>query len=317
MLGERGRQRLGAGIAALTLALAPTACNPGSGSPSPSASPSASATPRVDLTRPKTARKAVDQLVEAAGGLPVIKVDVTSQSATLSALKDGKVVAWGWADGEVTPVESDIEYIKQAAFTPADYNVDDLGALFAQAAKISGSSANQELQIVEYDHGEVLMTVTTRPESMPVFFRRDGSPINRLDFATQQGFAEAIRDAVGTDKRVLAMGWDQSGGFWADTASKEPGVVDRRTRQAKVPAWESSRKASSTGPTFPPTAVDPEVLTRLVRTLPDSTGHPGEAVSFEISRRYQMALPVITFDVGGEQVITTLGGTDITDVAGG
>lgn len=299
--------------------LAPTACSPRDPSPSPSASPSVgtSATPAVDLTRPKAARTAVDQLVQASGGLPVIKVDVTTQRATLSALKDGKVVAWGWENGTVAPVESDIEYIKQASFKPADYHLDRLDQLFAQAARISGSSTNQELQIVEYDHGEVLMTVTTRPESMPVFFRPDGSPINRLDFDTAQGFSEAIRDAVAGDKRVLAMGWDSSGGFWADTPGKEAGVVDRRTRQAKVPAWESSRKGTSTGPTFQPSAVDPEVLTRLVRSLPESTNHQGEAVSFEISRQYQMALPVITFTVGGQKVVTTLSGTDITAVAGG
>ncbi|MEL4359393.1 MULTISPECIES: hypothetical protein [unclassified Luteococcus] len=321
MLGASGRRRCGAGLVGLGLALAPTACNPATPPASPAASTPASASPSastaVDLTRPRAARRAVDQLVRAADGLPVIKVDVTATTATLSALKDGKVVAWAWADGKVEPAESDIAYIKQASFTPADYNLDDVGALFQQAARISGSNTNQELQIVEYDHGEVLMTVTTRPESMPVFLRPDGSPINRLDFGTAAGFAEGLRDATTGQQRVLALGWDASGGFWADTPGTQEGVVDRRTRQARVPAWESSRKADATGPSFPPSVVDPEVLARLVASLPQSTGHPGEQVSFEISRRYQMALPVITFDVGGQKVVTTLGGTEITRVAGG
>ncbi|GAA1388415.1 hypothetical protein GCM10009599_01500 [Luteococcus peritonei] len=247
----------------------------------------------------------------------MIKVDMSASSATLSALKDGRVVAWRWDAGVVTPVESDIEYIKQASFSPADYAVDRLPQILTQAARVSGSSSNQELQIVEYDQGQVLMTVTTRPESMPVFFRPDGSAINRLDFTTADGFREAIRDTAGTG-RVLAMGWDADGGFWADTASRdEDGVVDRMTRQAKVPSWRSARKADATGPTFPASQVDPAVLARLAASLPASEGHPEATPSFQIERKYQMALPVITWDVGGTTVVTTLAGTDITATVGG
>lgn len=305
---------------AAVLAGTMTACSPDTTGPGTSPSPavsSASASPAADLTRPGAARRAVNELVKAADGLPVIKVDLSATQATLSALKDGKVVAWEWQGGTVTPVESDIAYIKQATFKPVDYDLDDLGDTFEQAAHISGSAENQQLQIVEYDHGEVVMTVTTRPESMPVFFRADGTPINRLDFSTARGFTEAIADATSGSQRVLSMGWDNDGGFWADTAGKESGVVSRRTRQARIPAWQSSRKANSLGPTFPPSMVDAEVLARLVRTLPDSTGHPGADVRFEISRLHQMALPVITFDVGGQKVVTTLSGTEITDSIGG
>lgn len=279
-----------------------------------SVAPSAAATV---LLRPGAARRALDALVRASGGLPVIKVDISADAATLSALDDGRVVAWRWAAGVVTPVESDIKYIRQASFDPDDYAVDQLPRILAQAAQISGSRSNQELQIVEYDQGQVLMTVTTRPESMPVFFRADGSPINRLDFTTADGFAEAIRDTAG-NSRVLAMGWDADGGFWADTASPgEPDVVDRTTRQATVPGWRSARKADSTGPTFPASQVDPAVLARLVRELPAAEGRSGGQVSFEVSRKYRMALPVITWDVAGTTVVTTLSGTDVTSTVGG
>ncbi|SJN36711.1 hypothetical protein FM114_10115 [Luteococcus japonicus LSP_Lj1] len=295
------------------------ACSPATPSPSPSPSPSTStsASPNADLTRPGAARKAVNQLVKAADGLPVIKVDLSATQATLSALKDDKVLAWHWQDGVVTSVESDIAYIEQATFKPVDYDLDDLGETFEEAARISGSAHNQQLQIVEYDHGEVVMTVTTRPESMPAFFRADGTPINRLDFGTARGFTEAIADATSGSQRVLAMGWENESGFWADTPGKEDGVITRRTRQARVPAWQSDRKANSHGPTFPPAMVDADVLAQLVRTLPESTGRPGADVSFEIARKHQMALPVITFDVGGQKVVTTLSGTQITDSVGG
>ena len=64
-------------------------------------------------------------------------------------------------------------------------------------------------------------------------------------------------------------------------------------------------------------AYPPAVLARLVTELPQRLGKPGAVPSFEISRRHQMALPVITFDVDGTSVVTTLGGTDITATVGG
>ena len=99
--------------------------------------------------------------------------------------------------------------------------------------------------------------------------------------------------------------------------STQPGVILRMTRQARVPSWAAERKGASTGPTFPVQAVDPAVLSRLVTSLPTTIGRPGVPVSFRIERLGQMATPVITFDVGGQKVVTTLGGTDITDVIGG
>ena len=300
--------------------VAVTGCQPDTSAPATSHSPTPSAatpTPAVDLTHPKAARRAVDELVKAAGGLKVIKVDVSATSATLSALKDGKVVAWGWSNGVTKPVESDIQYIQQAAFDPSAYALDDLAGIFAQAARISGSSSNQELQIIEYDQGRVLMTVTTRPESMPVFFRADASPVNQLEVPSTAAFAEAIRDTTATGHRPLTMGWDAQSGFWADQASTQPGVILRMTRQARVPSWAAERKGASTGPTFPEQAVDPAVLSRQLTSLPTTIGRPGVPVSFRIERLGQMATPVITFDVGGQKVVTTLGGTDITDVIGG
>lgn len=301
MLGASGCQLTGT---------TPPAQTPGS--PAASASPTA-----VDLTRPGAARKAVDALLGAADGLPVIKVDITRTTATLSALDEGRILAWQWQGGQVQPVESDIEYIKQASFRPSDYELDDLGALFDTAATLSGSRSDQQLQIVEYDRGEVLMTVTTRPESRTVFLRADGTPINQLDFADASGFAEAIRDTAPGTAPVLAMGWHPETGFWTDHRGSSEGIVRRTTRQARLPAWQAERKAGSQAPTFLPSAVDPEVLAHQVTQLPQQLGKPDATVTFEISRQHQMALPVVTFDVDGQKVVTTLGGTDITRTVGG
>ncbi len=274
--------------------------------------PAASASGNSDLTRPGRAQAAVAKLAQQAGTLPIIKVDLSATTASLSAVKDGKVVAWQWEDGVVTPTDSDIEYVEQASFTPADFALGDLGSLFRTAAQISGSSSNQGLQIVDYNAGQVLMTVTTRPESMPVFFRRDGTAINRLDFTTTAGFTEAIRDAAGDD-RVLAIGWSPSEGLWSDAPASEAGVVVRPTRQAKVPAWTSSRKASATGLRFPASIVDAAVLAKLAVQLPQRYQADEQDISFTIHRVDRMVSPVIEWTVGGRRVITTLSGTDISD----
>lgn len=290
---------------------------PGTSPTSPSASASPSVNPEWDLSRPGNARKAVAQLAAAAGTAKVIKVDVSQASASLSAVGEGdRVVAWTWEKGAVVPSESDIEFVGQTAFDPTTYELANLDEMFATAAEISGSSSNQQLQIVEYTKGQVLMTVTTRPESMPVFFRKNGSAIHQLDFDTAVGFAEAIGDVTMDTPRVLAIGWSRTGGLWADVASAEKGVAQRTTRQAKVPAWTANRKATPTGVTFPVTALEPTTLARLVRELPQRQGDPGADVSFIIQRSTVSALPVITWKVGGATVVTTLSGTDITDLTG-
>lgn len=310
--GRAARGSVLAGLAAL--ALVTSACTPPATTPTPSprvSSPSASATP--DLTRAGRAAAAVKALTAKAGTLPIIKVDITADTASLSAVDDGRVVAWQWQDGVITSIDSDIEYVKQASFSPDDFALKDLGALFATAAEISGSASNQELQIVDYNAGQVLMTVTTRPESMPVFFRRDGTPINRLDFTSTPAFSEAIRDVAGGNSRVLAMGWSASEGMWADVPGSEPGVVTRTTRQAKVPTWTSSRKADSTGLRFAVRDVDPAVLARLVVALPKQYQTSEQNLSFTIQRRGRMVSPVIEWTVGGQRVVTTLSGNVITD----
>lgn len=311
-------RRLIATVAVLALGVAGCSGTTPSPAPTASTSTSASATPSGRLLAPGEARKAVDALVAASDGLPVVKVDVDASSATLSALKGTKVMTWEWGAGTVTQVESDVADIKQATFDPARYRFDDLSGIFATAAKISGSASNQELQIVEYDHGQVAMTVTTRPESEPVFFRPDGTPINQLDYPRTAAFTEALADVSADGHRVLAIGWSAGDGFWAD--QPHPGddaIVDRITRQAKVPAWTASRKADATGPTFVAADVDPAVLSRLITQLPTRVGQPGATVSFTIERVSRMATPVVRFDVGGQQVVTTLGGTDITATVGG
>ncbi|MGJ6980839.1 hypothetical protein ACSDQ9_09985 [Aestuariimicrobium soli] len=287
-----------------------------SGSPttgSPSASPSPSATPRP-LTDTGQARLVVNELREASGGLPVLKVDLTVERAILSVLDGTKVKGWSWQGGSITQVTSDIEYIKQATFDPDSFRFDNLTNLFGVAGALSGSTSNQELQIVEYNPGQVLMVVSTRPESRPVFFRPDASPIHELDYRSQQGIEEGLRDALGGRTQLHQLGYQQGSGLWVDAPDpNDPGVMVRRTRASKLPVWTSSKKVTSDWALFAASDVTAEKLAAIITDLPTRYDKPAEAeISYTIDMRDKRSLPAIRWVVGGKEVITDLDGVDIT-----
>ncbi len=182
-------------------------------------------------------------------------------------------------------------------------------------AAVSGSSSQQELQINEYNQGRVLMTVTTNPETSTVFFRHDASLISRLDFSTEQGLAEGLRDAVDGAQQVIAVGLlADNGGLFVDVIAEE-GVVERRIRQAALPMFSSRRKQPTTAAlTFDPTLISAAAITQQttsLRTLPQA--EPDASVLFTIAVDPKLGVPVITFNAAGTTVITDLAGNDLTE----
>lgn len=298
---------LGGSVIAVPAVLA--ACGPQQpgGTPSP--------TPTVaypTLTSRGQARRVVNQLRQAAGDLPVIKVDVTATTAILTVLLTNNPKAWQWEAGRITSTDPDVEPIKQVAFDPDDFQFDDVAALFATAASIAGSSESQQLQIVDYNQGQVLMTVTTRPESQPVFFRADGTAIQPIDFATSAGMAEGFKDAVNRSTQLLSVGYKSETGLWVDTPGKESGTVDRRTRPAKFPAWTAPRKGSADQPLFSPGDIQTPVLADLLVSMATAHNAKPADVSFIIDMRDQRTLPTIHASCKGTDAVYDLAGTDIT-----
>jgi len=306
----------------LALAIVTTGCGPSSTTdPTPgvseSATPSPSPTPALDLLAPGVARTVVDLLREAAGVSGIIKVDVDATTASLAVVVDNEAHTYAWTAGTIAEVESDVAYVQQATFDPDDYNFDDVAAMFAEAAKISGSSSNQQLQIVEYNEGRVMMTVTTRPESMPVFFRPNATPIDQLDLTSASGLETAINDATDGHDEVLSMGYTENEGFWVDTPGAAEGQIDRRTRAAKLPAWTATRKENTSFVPYAVSMVDPETIATLLTVLPTRVDKDGANISFTIDTRDQRSQPTIHFDVGGTTVITDLTGRDMTELVAG
>lgn len=292
----------------------PSPSTTGTSGSSPSRSSSSpSAVPK--LTQVGVSRRVVNALRAEAGDHPVIKVDLTESSAELSVLVDGSPRTYAWRDGVITEVPSEIAYVGQTSFDPSGFAFDDLSQLFGIAGALSGSLSNQQLHIVDHNEGDVLMTVTTRPESRPVFFRADASPIHELDFSSLAGVREGLIDVMGDRTQLAALGLDPGQGMWADAPHPtEPGVMVRRIRPSKLPAFQSQRKEDAPERVFSPVDVRDEVLVKLMKDLPPKLGKdPGSPIRWTIDMRHELPEPTITVDVGGQTVVTDLSGLDITD----
>lgn len=294
-----------------------TATSPMPPASAPSSAPPAatpSATPQLDLTSPGTARTIVQRIMAEAGEQNAVKVDISQHVAIISFItNDKRIKTYSWAEGKIKPVDSDVADVKQASFYPLDFDISDVGKLFATAESLGTSNSAPQLQIVEHDPGQVLMSVTTRPESATVFFRADATPIRHVDFETTEGLAEGLRDATHGRPRVLSLGYSPGTGVWSDEAGIAEGTIARRTRTEKLPAYTASRKESSTLTTFDPTLIDPAVIGQTRANLRFEYSLPLTVpITVVADNRYQWTTPTITYTFGQQTVVTDLNGTNIT-----
>lgn len=305
-------------LVAVCLALA--ACQPATPiaptttSPSPSA-PSSSASATIDYTAPGEAESVLKQLASLAGSTDrLLRIVITKDTAELSVLRDKQAVTYRAQNGELAEADdSDLQYVGQSTFSLADFNLADVGLLFRQAADLSGSDAAQELQIVDYNNQQVLMTVTTNPESLTVFFQPDGTPVEKLDFTTEAGLRQGIKDVVGDKSRVLALGTLLGAGLYADTPGPDD-TTNRTMRTAQFPAWTAGRNEKPKYAEFDPSVVDPAVVADVIGRLPSLTGNPKEAgVQVTIDMRDERLHPTMRFQIGSKTIVTDLAGNDITD----
>lgn len=297
------------GLLACTAAPSPSA-TPAASAP---ATPSASASPEaVDLTAPGAARAQVERIIEAAGTPRVLAVEVTREEAQVSVLVEGVAQTWAERDGVYRQVESDLEYVSQAAFEVGDFAFDDLGALFRLAAAVSGSDRDQEFQIVDYSAGLVMMTVSTNPESRAVFFHPDGALLPTLDFRSLWGVSAGYADVVGPFVAVHSLSFGASFGVQADAPGPQPGTVVRRQRTARFPVVVATRAEQLTTLAFSPAVVDPAVVWGVVQAL-----HDGGAFTLDqdwscvAEDRTGSGTPRLHFQVAGRQFQTDLTGQEL------
>jgi hypothetical protein len=294
-------------VVVLCLALAAgslAACDPGS----PVAPSSATPTPGPLLAEPGLAAAVMADLVRAAGTAHAVRAEVTPDSATLTTVTGQATATFAWRDGQINPAEPAADYVGQALFDPREFDLGDVGALFEQAAAACGSATGQRLNIAEYADGRVFMSVTTAPESAPVFFRPDGSLVAALDFSTAGGLAEGLADVVAGRDEVLAIGLDAaSGGLYAE-APGPAGEVVRTVRLPGLPVRDTWAGASDLVG-FDPAKVDPRAIAEVLARLPELTGQATVAqVSWTIDRRGQAAVPSLHVTADGHAIEATLAG---------
>lgn len=290
-----------------SVAAAPTA------STSPSASPSTSATVAVDLTRPGVARAVVDDLLEASGQTRAIMVSVTRTEASVAVEKHGVAETWGYRNGAISQVRSDINFVSQATFVPADYALDDVGALFRAGRAVSGSDAGQELQIVDYSAGLVAMTVTTNPESRTVFFNSDGTLLPTLDFTSADGLTDAYEAVVAARREGLQLGFGSDAGVHLDVAGTAEGTINRLQRSARTPVIVTSRTEQLAVAPFDPGAVDPAVVWEVIEAEREAGRYTyDQAWTCVVDRRNAEAAPRMHFTVGSQTFTTNLAGVRVS-----
>jgi hypothetical protein len=286
--------------------------------PTPTVSPTSTPTPSASVpTRnflePGEATQVVRELVSAAGTINAIKVELSATEAVMSVVSGMTAKTWGWRNGAVVVVDSDTQFVGQAIFDPRDYNVSDLAGMFDTAATLAKSSSGQQLQIVEYADRAVYMTVTTNPESLTVFFRKDGRLVSQVDLTTLVGIQEAYDDVVGSKKSVNALGiLPNQGGLYVDVAVLD--TIVRTVRQPKLPARTATRRETTTLSPFDPALVKPEIISSSLLRICTKAGvtTPQPGWSLVVSTKDGTPEPRMYFTVNGTLTVMTLGGVDVT-----
>lgn len=297
----------------------PTSAPP---SPSPTPSPSASPTPDSDLPLAfpiegslldGTAAAVVAKLHAVAGGLPVLKLDVTAEQATLTALlPDRSVASYAWREGSISRVDSDIQYLKQATFDPSEYPIDQVRRMF-DVADLRGVHGELVLQIVQYREGQVLMTVTSRPESATVFFRQDGTAVANLGFTSVADITDGLAEVFDGATEAYAAGFNSTRGYWADLPDAQQGVVLSRGRVGGVPVFETRRTETPTLKPFDPGLIRPAALAKAIA---QSQSDPTQACDVTVDMSLQRSAPVARIDCGGSVHYADMDGRDMTALVG-
>ena len=255
----------------------------------------------------------VDSLVTQAGSTRALMVEITGKSVQVSVLSaEGKPVTWAHREGKSAEVPSDLAYVDQATFDASAFNLSDIGGLFRAAASQSGSEEDQRLTIVDYSGGEVMMSVSTFPESRTVFFNPDGSLVDVLNFDAPGGIENGITETLGLQLTVYSVTVQSDEGAWADYPGDEEGTTVRRTRTAKVPVTTNTRKETPDLPVFVAAGIRPDAVWSVVDAVRGTGDVPEDAAwSVMIDDRERTGVPRMYFTVGPQSVTTDLDGVVI------
>ena len=254
------------------------------------------------------------ELHRVAGGLPVLKVDITASQITLTALLDDRgVVSYAWRGGQITKVDSDFQYLGQATFDPADYPVDSARRMF-DVAGLNGVRGDElVLQIVQYRTEGIWMTVSSRPESTLVFFDNDGSAIPLLGTTSVDDIQAGITATVGEATAIYQFGFNLTQGYWVDLPDTEEGRVRTRSRRLNLPVFETLRTDSPGYDTFDPALLDAAGLARAVARAQVT---PEQECAVTVDLQHRRSAPVARIVCDGVTHYADMVGRDMTALIG-
>jgi hypothetical protein len=242
----------------------------------------------------------VARLMEHAGSTRVVDVELTRTEARLTIITGQGVVTYGYRDQQIEPVDSDIAYVGQAIFDPRTFDLDDLGDLFAQAGEAAGSAQNQQLQICDYDSGHIYMTVTTNPDTVPVFFSPDGHRIDPFDPGDPAQLAPALAQVIGTATAVVDLGVDSANGVYADLAAG-PGQILHVVRNSRYPVRDQLKPQAAQPDAFDPLPITADQLCAILNRAASHLGKtPADGVSLVVQRQPGQTDPTVTVTIGGK-----------------
>ncbi|MSS45214.1 hypothetical protein FYJ43_03950 [Cutibacterium sp. WCA-380-WT-3A] len=257
-------------------------------------------------------RAIINELIAASGNGPVTKVDITKTALSITVQIGGSPSLWTWQNGKIDSSATQSTQTASRPFDPDDFAVEKVPQILRKAADMSGSHMNQNLQIVEYNQGTVLMTVSTKPESRTVFFRPDGSVINHIDFASYPGMAEALDDATADATRIAQVSYQPDKAVMVDTPTQTPGIIVRRTRSADMPAWAVQRKGDAST-TFSPALLKPRVIVSIMQLTAAKANRKPSEMGWTISQDSTLDQPILRIDINGVTRAFDANGTDVTD----
>lgn len=293
----------------------PSAGPSGSASPEPSASPSPSIAFPVPMSITQDlihggAKQVVQRMMEITNNRPALKLDISATEVTLTVLDaQQKPVTLRWRTNQITPVDSDLEYLEQPTFRPTDYPLGNISDLFDTATRMGATGTDKILQIVEYRHRGVYMSVTTTPETKTVFFERDGTAVRNLGFTSVADLNDGLAAVIGGSRAVTQIGFGPGTGYWADLPPSS-GVTERRIRSAALPVYSTRRNEASSLTPFDPTQINTLVLARAVQRFSTDTKIECKV---EVDNRYKRDSPIIRLDCGGRTHFMDLEGGEYTE----
>ncbi len=249
----------------------------------------------------------VQKLHEISGLRPALKLDVTADEVTLIVLdREKQARGYRWREGIIESAVTDVEYLGQTIFWPTDFALDNVELIFDNAALLGTSSSGQNLQVVEYRPGQVLMSVTTTPESATIFFQPDGSVFRSLNTTSVADIREGIAAVTRSTSRVYSLGFNARLGYWAELPVGED-MTERRSRMGNRPTYVSRRSGTSPLEPFNPDLIDAVTLAQTI-----ASHNSGQGCDVEIDNRFERVQPVITYLCDSETFHSDLEGRDLT-----